>query len=49
VADLPVLVLAKPSHAWFRGLFDLRELPTCISSLISFNFTQKVSKSAKEK
>jgi hypothetical protein len=46
---LPIPVLARASDAWLRGLFDLRELVACKSSLISLNFSHKVSKSAKEK
>jgi hypothetical protein len=45
----PVSVLAKASNAWLRGLLDLEILATYKSSLISLNFAQKVSKSAKEK
>jgi hypothetical protein len=46
---LPVPLLAKASVAWMRGLFDLGILATPKSSLISLNFAQKVSKSAREK
>jgi hypothetical protein len=42
-------MVARPSDAWLRRLFDLEILATHNSSLISLNFTQKVSKPAKEK
>jgi hypothetical protein len=34
---LPVPVVARPSNAWLRGLFDFEILATCNSSLISLN------------
>jgi hypothetical protein len=46
---LPIPVLTRPFDAWFRDLFDLRELTTHKFSLIILNFDQKVSKFAKKK
>jgi hypothetical protein len=46
---LPVLVVARPSYSWLRGLIDLGILVTHNFSLISLDLAQKVSKSSKEK